>query len=187
MVQLYEDMNNGLIDFCVQVHLENEPTFEYLPLLKEEMFFLAPKGIVKPEHLLTPDCIALSALPEYPLILHNKNSGSRKFLRAFSQAYQMILQPSLTVPNNQLILSMVGEGLGCTILSHNVLRYTVHSPDIQRYSISKHGIGWEICAIHSQKHHLSECETFLFNLIRQKLPQQPDLTMEVFPKFSIQQ
>lgn len=181
---LYDQMDKEKIDFCIQVHLENDLRFDYLPLFYEEMFFLAPEGMVQERHLESPGRISLESLGDFPLILHEEGSGSRKFLKQLSQTHQITLKPEMTIPNNQLILSLVGQGIGCTILSENVLHFGVLDSSTECFSITTGGIGWEVSAIRKKNLQGSKCELFLLELIQKHLQLYQKINLDIYPKFS---
>ena len=181
---LYEQMDKENIDFCIQVHLENDSRFDYQPLLHEEMFFLAPQGLVQPHHLAGPGRVTLAALSEFPLILHKEGSGSRKFLRQFSQDHQLQLRPRMTIPDNQLILSLVDQGMGCTILAENVIHHAARASTTEAYSITGPGIGWEISAIRKKGARPTQSEHLLLELIQNHLQPSQKPALDIYPKFT---
>ena len=181
---LFSMLDCGELDLCILPKLENDPRFVYHPILFEELILVSPPGVIRQCHKGGKEnSIKMNALMDLPLIMPDTESGLGKYLNIIFQTFQIAVNRRMTLPYNQLILSMVSQGMGVAVLPQDVLDHTVLDLPVEQYSITDKGIGWEISAIVKKGAVYGQCEAYLVDLIRDNFKMNQKQELDVYPKF----
>jgi LysR family nitrogen assimilation transcriptional regulator len=121
--QLREALIGGQLDLAVLFDPPASPQLSYQPLLQEALVLVAPaKG------LKLPSRVSLSALARYQMVLPGAPNAIRSLIDALLQPRQIELKVVAEVGAVQTVLSLVAQGIGCTILPEGAL--TLGSPGL---------------------------------------------------------
>ena len=106
--ELKSMLNEGLIDMHI-LNLTNEETKNDFDIIKCKTItdcFVSNKPI--------KEKISIKELNNYPLILQDKNSNTRKFLDDFANKYEITLKPKIEIGSYYLVseFSRIGLGIG---------------------------------------------------------------------------
>lgn len=106
--ELKSMLNEGLIDMHI-LNLTNEETKNDFNIIKCKTItdcFVSNKPI--------KEKISIKELNNYPLILQDKNSNTRKFLDDFANKYEITLKPKIEIGSYYLVseFSRIGLGIG---------------------------------------------------------------------------
>ncbi len=107
-------LKNGAVDVCfVNLPLTNHDAFEITHCIEVQDVFIGGK---KYEHL-SYEGISLYDLEEYPLLLLEELSNSRKYLNTYAETQGVMLKPILELGSTDLLINFtkINFGLTCVI------------------------------------------------------------------------
>jgi len=114
--QLREALIGGQLDMALLFDPPTSPQLTYQPLLQESLVLVAPaKGLTLPPR------VSLSALARYQMVLPGAPNAIRSLIDALLQPRQIELKVVAEVGAVQTVLSLVAQGIGCTILPEGAL------------------------------------------------------------------
>lgn len=114
-LSLREGMIAGRIDLGLMFDPAPTPLLSYEPLMRESMLLVAPKGYRLPSR------IGLSALADFPLVLPGTHNPIRSLVDAVLLPRKIRLNVVAEVGAVHTALSVVEEGLACSILPDSAL------------------------------------------------------------------
>lgn len=107
-------LRDGLLDFIVtNLPVANHADIESINLLSVQDVFVASPSFD------APDCIKLSDLNKYPLLLQPKGNTTRDYLDSVLANYNIYVEPEMTLSSYGLVNSItkVGFGIGYQVKS----------------------------------------------------------------------
>ena len=116
-------LKSGKYDIIFGTKDENESSIRFVPLMKQEMVVIMPKG----HELEQQPYVTVSALNEYPLLGYDHTSGLGKYSHDFFRRYSLSPQIICESPDEIGIASLVAEGFGIALVADVG---TIHRPDI---------------------------------------------------------
>lgn len=136
---LKEQLLNGTLDVILCGEKINHQYVECIPLLKQEMLFLAPKSfkplVVKDMCSKSFPCIDLCAHADIPMVLMKKNHQMRIMQDRIFSDNQYIPNIILETDNGYTCLHMVESGIAFAILPNMKAGYNIK--EIEAYSFEK--------------------------------------------------
>lgn len=132
-------LRDGLLDFIVtNLPITSHSDIESVNLVSIQDVFVASPS------LDVPDCIKLSDLNKYPLILQPKGNTTRDYLDSVLAQYNIFVEPEMTLASYGLVnsLTKVGYGIGYQVASfieddikENKLKIIKTDPEIPKRHI----------------------------------------------------
>jgi len=116
-LHLREWLIAGRLDLALLFDPPTSPQLSYDTLLREPLLLVAPKRGAK-----LPATVGLAALAGYPMVLPSAPNAIRSLVDAALLPRRIELQVVAEVGAVQTVLSLVAQGLGCTILPESALR-----------------------------------------------------------------
>ena len=114
--ELKSMLKDGLIDMHI-LNLTNEETKNDFNIIKCKTItdcFVSNKPI--------KEKISIKELNNYPLILQDKNSNTRKFLDDFANKYEITLKPKIEIGSYYLVSEFSRIGLGIGYVTKNYIK-----------------------------------------------------------------
>lgn len=111
-------MNN--LDLGIMFLPPEDPELESIPLFMEELCLVVPE---KSKYALQIDGISMVQLETIPLILLPPNFFIRRLLNDYSESIGFSIKPFLEMTTIEVIINMVQQNLGCTILPRGFVNY----------------------------------------------------------------
>ena len=112
--------------------------------LKTQVFLDNPLVVIaRNDHPLAHQRnIPLSALEEYPFIMREIGSGTRKAVQSLFQQYKINVRVRLELGSNEAIKQAIAGGLGISVLSQHTLRNNVNNElailDVEHFPIERY-------------------------------------------------
>ncbi|MDB5846901.1 MAG: transcriptional regulator, LysR family, partial [Rhodoferax sp.] len=106
----------GRLDLALLFDPPASPQVNYHPLMEESLVLVAP-----PTGAALPPRVSLAALANYPMILPSAPNSIRTMVDALLRPRHIELQVLAEVGGVQTVLSLVAQGMGCTILPEGAL------------------------------------------------------------------
>jgi DNA-binding transcriptional LysR family regulator len=107
-------VNNGLLDFAILNEDDKEhPNLNIIKLKSIEHCFISNHKYID----LKDKILSLKEITKYPLILQKKESNTRQYLDSLALNNKIVLNPSLEVVSQDLVMEFtkIGLGIGFTI------------------------------------------------------------------------
>lgn len=122
--ELKSMLKDGLIDMHI-LNLTNEETKNDFNILKCKTItdcFVSNKPI--------KEKISIKDLNNYPLILQDKNSNTRKFLDDFANKYEITLKPKIEIGSYYLVSEFSRIGLGIGYVTKNYIKNNLDNKEL---------------------------------------------------------
>ncbi len=122
--ELKSMLKDGLIDMHI-LNLTNEETKNDFNIIKCKTItdcFVSNKPI--------KEKISIKELNNYPLILQDKNSNTRKFLDNFANKYEITLKPKIEIGNYYLVSEFSRIGLGIGYVTKNYIKNNLDNKEL---------------------------------------------------------
>ncbi len=129
--QLREWLVDARLDMALMFDPAPAPQLNYAVLAREPLVLVAPGGRRK----RLPDCVALTDLPSYPMILTRAPNAVRRLLDSVLKPLQIELDVVAESGAVRTMLSMVSRGVGCTILPQSALGVHLDAGALQHAQI----------------------------------------------------
>lgn len=117
-------LKDGLIDMHI-LNLTNEETKNDFNIIKCKTItdcFVSNKPI--------KEKISIKELNNYPLILQDKNSNTRKFLDDFANKYEITLKPKIEIGSYYLVSEFSRIGLGIGYVTKNYIKNNLDNKEL---------------------------------------------------------
>lgn len=124
-LSLREGMIAGRIDLGLLFDPAPTPLLSYEQLMRERMMLVAPKAYRLPEQ------VALSTLANFPLVLPGSHNPIRTLVDAVLLPRRIVLNVVAEVGAVHTALTVVEEGLACSILPDSALHLSRRPDEIQ--------------------------------------------------------
>lgn len=122
--ELKSMLKDGLIDMHI-LNLTNEETKNDFNIIKCKTItdcFVSNKPI--------KEKISIKELNNYPLILQDKNSNTRKFLDDFANKYEITLKPKIEIGSYYLVSEFSRIGLGIGYITKNYIKNNLDNKEL---------------------------------------------------------
>ncbi len=122
--ELKSMLKDGLIDMHI-LNLTNEETKNDFNIIKCKTItdcFVSNKPI--------KEKISIKDLNNYPLILQDKNSNTRKFLDDFTNKYEITLKPKIEIGSYYLVSEFSRIGLGIGYVTKNYIKNNLDNKEL---------------------------------------------------------
>lgn len=122
--ELKSMLKDGLIDMHI-LNLTNEETKNDFNIIKCKTItdcFVSNKPI--------KEKISIKELNNYPLILQDKNSNTRKFLDDFANKYEITLKPKIEIGSYYLVSEFSRVGLGIGYVTKNYIKNNLDNKEL---------------------------------------------------------
>lgn len=122
--ELKSMLKDGLIDMHI-LNLTNEETKNDFNIIKCKTItdcFVSNKPI--------KEKISIKELNNYPLILQDKNSNTRKFLDDFANKYEITLKPKIEIGRYYLVSEFSRIGLGIGYVTKNYIKNNLDNKEL---------------------------------------------------------
>ena len=122
--ELKSMLKDGLIDMHI-LNLTNEETKNDFNIIKCKTItdcFVSNKPI--------KEKISIKELNNYPLILQDKNSNTRKFLDDFANKYEITLKPKIEIGSYYLVSEFSRIGLGIVYFTKNYIKNNLDNKEL---------------------------------------------------------
>lgn len=122
--ELKSMLKDGLIDMHI-LNLTNEETKNDFNIIKCKTItdcFVSNKPI--------KEKISIKELNNYPLILQDKNSNTRKFLDDFANKYEITLKPKIEIGSYYLVSEFSRIGLGIGYFTKNYIKNNLDNKEL---------------------------------------------------------
>ena len=122
--ELKSMLKDGLIDMHI-LNLTNEETKNNFNIIKCKTItdcFVSNKPI--------KEKISIKELNNYPLILQDKNSNTRKFLDDFANKYEITLKPKIEIGSYYLVSEFSRIGLGIGYVTKNYIKNNLDNKEL---------------------------------------------------------
>lgn len=122
--ELKSMLKDGLIDMHI-LNLTNEETKNDFNIIKYKTItdcFVSNKPI--------KEKISIKELNNYPLILQDKNSNTRKFLDDFANKYEITLKPKIEIGSYYLVSEFSRIGLGIGYVTKNYIKNNLDNKEL---------------------------------------------------------
>ena len=122
--ELKSMLKDGLIDMHI-LNLTNEETKNDFNIIKCKTItdcFVSNKPI--------KEKISIKGLNNYPLILQDKNSNTRKFLDDFANKYEITLKPKIEIGSYYLVSEFSRIGLGIGYVTKNYIKNNLDKKEL---------------------------------------------------------
>lgn len=122
--ELKSMLKDGLIDMHI-LNLTNEETKNDFNIIKCKTItdcFVSNKPI--------KEKISIKELNNYPLILQDKNSNTRKFLDNFANKYKITLKPKIEIGSYYLVSEFSRIGLGIGYVTKNYIKNNLDNKEL---------------------------------------------------------
>lgn len=122
--ELKSMLKDGLIDMHI-LNLTNEETKNDFNIIKCKTItdcFVSNKPI--------KEKISIKELNNYPLILQDKNSNTRKFLDDFANKYEITLKPKIEIGSYYLVSEFSRIGLGIGYVTKNYIKNNLDKKEL---------------------------------------------------------
>lgn len=122
--ELKSMLKDGLIDMHI-LNLTNEETKNDFNIIKCKTItdcFVSNKPI--------KEKISIKELNNYPLILQDKNSNTRKFLDDFANKYEITLKPKIEIGSYYLVSEFSRIGLGIGYVTKNYIKNNLDNKEL---------------------------------------------------------
>lgn len=122
--ELKSMLKDGLIDMHI-LNLTNEETENDFNIIKCKTItdcFVSNKPI--------KEKISIKELNNYPLILQDKNSNTRKFLDNFANKYEITLKPKIEIGSYYLVSEFSRIGLGIGYVTKNYIKNNLDNKEL---------------------------------------------------------
>lgn len=122
--ELKSMLKDGLIDMHI-LNLTNEETKNDFNIIKCKTItdcFVSNKPI--------KEKISIKKLNNYPLILQDKNSNTRKFLDDFANKYEITLKPKIEIGSYYLVSEFSRIGLGIGYVTKNYIKNNLDNKEL---------------------------------------------------------
>lgn len=122
--ELKSMLKEGLIDMHI-LNLTNEETKNDFNIIKCKTItdcFVSNKPI--------KEKISIKELNNYPLILQDKNSNTRKFLDDFANKYEITLKPKIEIGSYYLVSEFSRIGLGIGYVTKNYIKNNLDNKEL---------------------------------------------------------
>lgn len=122
--ELKSMLKDGLIDMHI-LNLTNEETKNEFNIIKCKTItdcFVSNKPI--------KEKISIKELNNYPLILQDKNSNTRKFLDDFANKYEITLKPKIEIGSYYLVSEFSRIGLGIGYVTKNYIKNNLDKKEL---------------------------------------------------------
>lgn len=122
--ELKSMLKDGLIDMHI-LNLTNEETKNDFDIIKCKTItdcFVSNKPI--------KEKISIKELNNYPLILQDKNSNTRKFLDDFANKYEITLKPKIEIGSYYLVSEFSRIGLGIGYVTKNYIKNNLDNKEL---------------------------------------------------------
>lgn len=139
--ELKSMLKDGLIDMHI-LNLTNEETKNDFNIIKCKTItdcFVSNKPI--------KEKISIKELNNYPLILQDKNSNTRKFLDDFANKYEITLKPKIEIGSYYLVSEFSRIGLGIGYVTKNYIKNNLDNKELFIVPIKEKIPSREICIL----------------------------------------
>lgn len=109
-------LKKNALDFGIIDKPEDPSVFFCFPLAKEEIVLACAPSFP------APDEIRLSEMGQYPFLVREKGSGSRKIARRMAKRGGVELTPAAVSSNSECLIRLCLEGLGILILPRSLVQ-----------------------------------------------------------------
>ena len=128
--RLREALIAGQLDLAMLFDPPASPQLSYEPMFQERLVLVAPAHGAK-----LPARVSLAALARYPMVLPGAPNAIRSLIDALLRPRQIELKVVAEVGAVQTVLSLVAQGIGCTILPEGALLLAAPGLALQSASI----------------------------------------------------
>lgn len=125
-LHLREWLVAGRLDLALLFDPPASPQLDYRVLTHDPLVLVAP-----PRHPKLPARVGLAALSNYPLVLPSAPNAIRSLVDAALRPRRIELQVVAEVGAVQTVLSLVAQGVGCTILPETAVQLADGRPALQ--------------------------------------------------------
>ena len=139
--ELKSMLKDGLIDMHI-LNLTNEETKNDFNIIKCKTItdcFVSNKPI--------KEKISIKELNNYPLILQDKNSNTRKFLDDFANKYEITLKPKIEIGSYYLVSEFSRIGLGIGYVTKNYIKNNLDNKELFIVPIKEKIPSRDICIL----------------------------------------
>lgn len=146
---LRRSMQQGLIDVAILDDQDDGgPALEQTPLLREHLLLVGPPGAdLDVDHPVTP-----ARLGAAPLILPGRPNAIRLSVDAYLKRHGQTYRRAADAETLALCLSLVKEGLGCTVMPYCALHDDPQLQPLARAPISDLAITWSLVVSAARRH-----------------------------------
>ncbi len=106
-------LKNGTYDIIFGSYVENEPTVEFVQILKQEMVVILPKD----HQLGEREYLDSSIFSMYPVLSYDRTSGLGQYTRSFFAQNQIKPDYMCESPDETGIAALVAEGFGIALVA----------------------------------------------------------------------
>lgn len=106
--QLLEVLKNGLVDIAISTLPVNIEVFSSVPFIKVKDIFVASHKFSELENAVVP----LSTLNQYPLVMLQSESSTRKSIDAFFGSNGLVCSPEIELESLELLVEFAKIGTG---------------------------------------------------------------------------
>ncbi len=124
---IHESLLMGRIDIGVWYNPLRSTQLSISPLVEKEQFLVSPPGKSSSRNT----CIRFRSLADYPLILPSQPNTSRLLIDATAAAAGVQLHIPLQINGSNLILELVRQGHGHTILPRYIVEESPHAGEFR--------------------------------------------------------
>lgn len=133
---LFEWLEKGEIDLALLYNVDDGDIYRSVPLVEEDLFLFGRKSRLVPDD----DVVEFDTIHNLPLITISKRHLLRQMLDAYAARTNCELNVSFELDSLEQIKTLVGNGVGYTILPATVMSPDWCGDNIKRWSITKPNI-----------------------------------------------
>jgi LysR family nitrogen assimilation transcriptional regulator len=122
---ILEWLNSGRVDCALVYNAANQAAFEAIPVLDEQLFFIAPRTARKESASIT-----LAQLADYPLVIPNRPHTMRMAVEHALAEVDRKIQVAHEIESIPAIIDLVRQGHGYAVLPINAVRSTPWSEEV---------------------------------------------------------
>ncbi len=116
---ILEWLNSGRVDCALVYNAANQAAFEAIPVLDEQLFFIAPRTARRESASIT-----LAQLADYPLVIPNRPHTMRMAVEHALAEVDRKIQVAHEIESIPAIIDLVRQGHGFAVLPINAVRST---------------------------------------------------------------
>ncbi|WP_042434292.1 LysR family transcriptional regulator [Faecalispora jeddahensis] len=180
--QLISDILKGQLDFAIlpfgkheKINTENQTKLTSQHIYREELFLVAPRNVVKQEHLMedAPYAVNLDQIKDLPFVFLKKGHALRTFLDYLFASYRIKPNLFMEINSNVCACRLAASGVGVTIVPAMTIGLANCEADVDIYSLADHPVQWDILALYRKDAYLSEVEKAFFEIAGEVFSKPP--------------
>jgi LysR family nitrogen assimilation transcriptional regulator len=133
-LHLREWLIAGRLDLALLFDPPASPQLSYQTVLREPLLLVAPARVRLPAR------VSLAALADHPLVLPSAPNAIRRLVDMVVRPRGIALNVVAEVGAVQTVLTLVAQGVGCTILPESAIALSAEGPALRRAAIGAPGI-----------------------------------------------